>query len=65
MIQNNNFIKLCSDLSVLSKQYERGEIKHYDYMTRYDATINNYGFTKEQFIKQLSIATNKKLHSGK
>lgn len=58
MIEQTNFIRLCYELNKLNNQYERLEIKHYDYMSRYDQLISNFGYTKSSFIKELSAATN-------
>ena len=65
MIQQTSFTKLCTDLNALNNQYDRGEIKHYDYMIKYDTILKNYGYSKLAFLEEFSKMTKKTFYAKK
>jgi len=55
------FKSMSDALDKLVKRYERGEIKHFDYVNQQESLFRQFGYTKQKFIEKLSKIRNKNL----
>jgi hypothetical protein len=57
-MDDTKFQQIATRLAQLSSQYTSGALKHYQYVSEYDKTLESYSLTKKDLVSEIEKRSN-------